>query len=220
MPKAVISWSSGKDSAWALHEVRRAGDLEVVGALTTLAEKFGRVAMHGVREAVLDAQMERVGLNVHKVWLPWPCPNEAYERAMADACAGLVADGVTHVVFGDLFLEDIRAYRERQLQGTGLTPVFPLWGRDTTVLAHTMIDGGLEATIATLDPSRLDRELVGRPWDRALLAALPESVDPCGEHGEMHTVVTAGPMFDGAIETRVGEVVEREGFVYADVLLC
>lgn len=219
MAKAIISWSSGKDSAWALHEARRAGDLEIVGALTTLAKEHGRVAMHGVREALLDAQMDRVGLPVRKIWLPSPCPNEVYEREMGAACEALVADGVTRVIFGDLFLDDIRAYRERQLEGTGLTPVFPLWGRDTEALAREMIAGGLRATVTSLDPSRVDRAFAGRAWDAALLDALPDDADPCGENGEMHTVVTAGPMFDRPIETAAGEVVERDGFLYADVLL-
>jgi len=219
MTAAFISWSSGKDSAWALHEVRRAGDLEIVGALTTLSQAHGRVAMHGVREALLDAQMERIGLPVRKVWLPSPCPNEVYEREMGAACEALVADGVTHVVFGDLFLEDIRAYRERQLEGTGLTPVFPLWQRDTATLARQMIDGGLEATVTSVDPKQVDRGFAGRAWDAALLDALPEGADPCGENGELHTVVTAGPMFDRPIPHRVGEIVDRDGFVFADVLL-
>ncbi len=218
-PKAVVSWSTGKDSAWAAHVVREGGALELVGALTTLTREHERVSMHGVRTEVLRAQVARLGLPLHEVVLPWPCPNEAYERAMGEAVDALVARGVTHVVFGDLFLEDIRAYRERQLAGTGLTPVFPLWGRDTRELAEAMIDGGLRATLVSVDPRQLDASFAGRAFDEALLRDLPASVDPCGERGEMHTVVTAGPMLSSPIATRVGEVTVRDGFVYADVLL-
>lgn len=218
-PKAVVSWSSGKDSAWATHEVRRAGAYELVGALTTLTREHDRVSMHGVRTELLRAQMDALGLPLHEVVIPSPCPNEIYEREMAKAVDALRGAGVTHVIFGDLFLEDIRAYRERQLEGTGLTPVFPLWGRDTAALAREMIAGGLRATITSVDPRQIDRSFAGRAFDAALLEALPATADPCGENGELHTVVTAGPMLAAPIATRVGEIVERDGFVYADVLL-
>ncbi len=217
-PKALVAWSSGKDSAWSLHEVLRAGELEVVGLLTTVTSEFGRVSMHAVREALLDAQAAALGLPCRKVRIPWPCPNDAYEREMAAAVAEARAAGVTRIVFGDLFLADIRAYREERLAGTGVAPVFPLWGRETALLAREMIAGGLVATLTCVDPRRLDRALAGRPFDAALLAALPAGVDPCGENGEFHTFVSAGPMFRAPLEVVGGEVVEREGFVFADVL--
>lgn len=217
-PKALVAWSSGKDSAWSLREVLRAGELEVVGLLTTVTSEFGRVSMHAVREALLDAQAAALGLPCRKVRIPWPCPNDAYEREMAAAVAEARAAGVTRIVFGDLFLADIRAYREERLAGTGVAPVFPLWGRETALLAREMIAGGLVATLTCVDPRRLDRALAGRPFDAALLAALPAGVDPCGENGEFHTFVSAGPMFRAPLEVVGGEVVEREGFVFADVL--
>ena len=217
-PKALVAWSSGKDSAWSLHEVLRAGELEVVGLLTTVTSEFGRVSMHAVREALLDAQAAALGLPCRKVRIPWPCPNDAYEREMAAAVAEARAAGVTRIVFGDLFLAYIRAYREERLAGTGVAPVFPLWGRETALLAREMIAGGLVATLTCVDPRRLDRALAGRPFDAALLAALPAGVDPCGENGEFHTFVSAGPMFRAPLEVVGGEVVEREGFVFADVL--
>ncbi len=217
-PKALVAWSSGKDSAWSLHEVLRAGELEVVGLLTTVTSEFGRVSMHAVREALLDAQAAALGLPCRKVRIPWPCPNDAYEREMAAAVAEARAAGVTRIVFGDLFLADIRAYREERLAGTGVAPVFPLWGRETALLAREMIAGGLVATLTCVDPRRLDRALAGRPFDAALLAALPAGVNPCGENGEFHTFVSAGPMFRAPLEVVGGEGVEREGFVFADVL--
>jgi uncharacterized protein (TIGR00290 family) len=218
IPKAVVAWSSGKDSAWALHEVRRAGALEVVGLLTTVTSEFGRVSMHAVREALLDRQAAAVGLPCRKVRIPWPCPNEAYEAEMARALAEARDAGVTRVVFGDLFLEDVRAYRESRLAGTGIDPVFPLWGRDTARLAREMLDGGLRATLTCVDPRALPEAFAGRAFDAALLDALPAGVDPCGERGEFHTCVTAGPMLSAPIATRPGEVVTREGFVFADLL--
>ncbi len=217
-PKALVAWSSGKDSAWSLREVLRAGELEVVGLLTTVTSEFERVSMHAVREALLDAQAAALGLPCRKVRIPWPCPNDAYEREMAAAVAEARAAGVTRIVFGDLFLADIRAYREERLAGTGVAPVFPLWGRETALLAREMIAGGLVATLTCVDPRRLDRALAGRPFDAALLAALPAGVDPCGENGEFHTFVSAGPMFRAPLDVVGGEVVEREGFVFADVL--
>jgi uncharacterized protein (TIGR00290 family) len=218
LPKALVAWSSGKDSAWALHEVLRAGEVEVVGLLTTVTHEFARVSMHAVREALLDRQAEALGLPCHKVRIPWPCPNERYESEMARALAEARAAGVTCVVFGDLFLTDVRAYREAKMAGTGIEPLFPLWGRDTTLLARDMLAAGIEATLTCIDPRRLDRSFAGRTFDEALLAALPAGVDPCGENGEFHTFVSAGPMFRAPLEVVVGEVVEREGFVFADVL--
>jgi uncharacterized protein (TIGR00290 family) len=218
LPKALVAWSSGKDSAWALHEVRRAGALEVVGLLTTINSEFGRVAMHAVREELLDRQAASLGLPCRKVRIPWPCPNEAYESAMARALEEARGDGVTHVVFGDLFLEDIRAYRIAKLAGTGIEPVFPIWGRDTRRLAREMIDGGLRATITCVDPRQLDASFAGRDFDAAFLGELPPGVDPCGERGEFHSFAWAGPMFERPIAIERGEVVTREGFVFADLL--
>ena len=216
-PRAVVSWSSGKDSAYALHEVRRAGELEVVGLLTTVTETFRRVSMHGVRESVLEAQARAAGLPLHKVSIPSPCPNAVYERAMGAALERLRADGVRRVVFGDLFLEDIRAYREEKLRGTGVDPVFPLWGRPTAALAEEMITSGLRARIVALDPRHLPPSFAGRTFDRELLASFPAGVDPCGERGEFHTCVTDGPMFDRPIPVVPGEIVQRDGFVFADL---
>jgi len=217
-PKAIISWSSGKDSAFAVAEVQRAGELELVGAITTITSTFDRVAMHGVRDELLDRQLAELGLPCRKVAIPSPCPNDVYERELAAALVAARADGVTHIVFGDLFLADIRAYREHVLAPLGLTPVFPLWLRDTRELAHAMIDAGLAAIITCLDPKQLDRSFAGADFDASLLAALPAGVDPCGERGEFHTFVTAGPMFRRPIAVRRGETVERDGFVFTDLL--
>ncbi len=218
-PRAVISWSSGKDAAFALHKVRAAGELEVVGLLTTITETYGRVSMHGVRESILDEQARATGLPLLKVPIPSPSPNEVYERAMGAALGRLESDGVRRIVFGDLFLADIRAYREAKLRGTGIEPVFPLWEQPTATLAIEMIDAGLRARIVALDPRRLPAAFAGRAFDRALLTDLPHDVDPCGERGEFHTCVTDGPMFDRPIPVIPGEVVEREGFVFADLEL-
>ncbi|MGD0123361.1 MAG: ATP-binding protein [Candidatus Limnocylindrales bacterium] len=217
-PRALVAWSSGKDSAYALHEVRRAGDLEMVGLLTTVTHTFERVAMHGVREALLQAQAASIGLPLARVEIPYPCPNEVYEQAMAEALASAAARGVTHVVFGDLFLTDVRAYREAQLAPAGFTSVFPLWGRDTASLAREMIAAGLEARLVCVDPSRLDRSFAGRDFDAELLAALPADVDPCGENGEFHTFVADGPMFAHPLRVRTGVIVDRDGFVFADLV--
>jgi uncharacterized protein (TIGR00290 family) len=217
-PKAWVSWSSGKDAAWALHVARARGDVEIVGLLTTVSEAFDRVAMHGVRRELLLAQAAATGLPVHVVPLPWPCSNEAYEARMRDALESAREAGVARMIFGDLFLEDVRRYREEKLAGTGIEPLFPLWGEPTLALAHAMIDAGVRAHVVTLDPTKLPRELAGRVLDRALLEALPPGVDPCGENGEMHTFVSAGPMLVREIPVRAGEVLEREGFVYVDLL--
>ncbi len=217
-PKAWLSWSSGKDSAWALHAVRQSGEVEIVGLLTTINRAFARVAMHGVREALVDEQARAAGLPLVKVPIPYPCPNEAYEQAMAQAMERARAEGVTHMVFGDLFLEDIRQYREEKLAACGMTPVFPLWRLDTAQLAKQMVAGGLEAWLACVDSRKLGREFAGRRFDAQLLADLPAKVDPCGEYGEFHTLATAGPMFRAPIQVQAGEIVERDGFVYADLL--
>jgi uncharacterized protein (TIGR00290 family) len=219
-PKAYVSWSSGKDSAFALYEAQRSGLAEVVGVLTTLTEAYDRVAMHGVRHSLLERQIHALALPALKVMLPTPCPNEVYEARMARACAQMRELGVTHIIFGDLFLEDIRAYRERQLAAAGMSGIFPLWRRPTASLAREMIAGGMIAHLVCVDPRRLDRRFAGRRFDATLLAELPADVDPCGENGEFHTVVSAGPMFAAPIAVKLGEVVERDGFVFADVEAC
>ena len=218
-PRALISWSSGKDSAWAFHQVRRDDALDIVGVLTTVTQPYGRVSMHGVRESVLAQQVKRIGLPLFPVYLPAPCSNETYQARMAEVLGALREGGTTHVVFGDLFLEDVRAYREAQMKAAGMTPVFPLWHRDTAQLAREMLAHGLEATITVVDPRQLDPAFAGRSYDATFLDDLPEGVDPCGERGEFHTVVTDGPMFDSPIPVAVGDVVEREEFVFADVVL-
>jgi uncharacterized protein (TIGR00290 family) len=216
--KALIAWSSGKDSAWALHVARQSGDYDILGALTTVNRTFERVAMHGVRQKLLEKQIAAAGLKPVLVHIPHPCTNDIYERAMAEAMAQAKADGVTHIIFGDLFLEDIRAYRVEKLKETGITPVFPLWLQPTDTLAREMIDGGLEAHLATVDLKKLSADFAGRRFDAALLQALPAEVDPCGENGEFHSFVTAGPMLARPVPVRVGETVERDGFAYADLL--
>jgi uncharacterized protein (TIGR00290 family) len=218
-PKALISWSSGKDSAFALHEVRRAGEFEVVGALTTVTETFGRVSIHGVRQEILQAQLEAAGLPPRIVPIPYPCPNAIYEARMGEAIARAVEDGITHIIFGDLYLQDIRAYREQKLAGTGITPLFPLWGRPTLPLAHAMIASGIEAHIATVDLKKLPAAFAGRKFDTLLLAALPDGVDPCGENGEFHSCVTAGPIFSRRLAVAPAERVERDGYAYCDLVL-
>jgi uncharacterized protein (TIGR00290 family) len=218
LPKALIAWSSGKDSAWALHEARQVGDYDIVGALTTVTDAFNRVSMHGVREELLRTQLDAAGLPAIIVRIPFPCPNEAYEREMAKAINAARARGVTHIIFGDLFLEDIRAYRERQLAGTGITPVFPLWQKPTAALAREMIASGVEAHLSVIDLKKLPAAFAGRRFNDALLTDLPKTADPCGENGEFHSFVSAGPMLTRKIPVKVGETVEREGFAFADLL--
>jgi uncharacterized protein (TIGR00290 family) len=219
MPRRVLlSWSSGKDSAWTLHVLRQDPDVEIVGLLTTVNATHERVAMHSTRLAILEAQARAVALPLHVIPLPWPCPNDVYERAMRVAIEDGLAAGATHVAFGDLFLEDIRAYRTKQLEGTGLEPLFPIWHEPTAALARRMIDAGVEAVLTCVDPKRIPRSFAGRRFDHALLAELPEAVDPCGENGEFHTCVLAGPMFRGPLRAQVGEVVERDGFCFADLV--
>jgi uncharacterized protein (TIGR00290 family) len=218
MKKAWIAWSSGKDSAWALHEARKSGEYEIAGALTTVTETFKRVSMHAVREEILTRQCEAIGLPQIIVPIPFPCPNDVYEARMDAALKDAKADGVTHVIFGDLFLEDIRRYREEKMAGSGITPVFPLWGRPTGALAHEMIAGGLLANLVCVDPKHLAKTFAGRAFDQALLDDLPSSVDPCGERGEFHTCVVGGPMFSREIEVKAGKVVERDGFIFADLV--
>jgi uncharacterized protein (TIGR00290 family) len=218
-PKALISWSSGKDSAFSLHDVRRSGEFDVVGALTTVTETFGRVSIHGVREEILRAQLKAAGLPATIVPIPYPCPNEIYEARMGEAIVRARADGITHMIFGDLFLEDIKKYREEKLRGTGITPVFPLWLRPTPQLAQDMIASGLETYIATVDLKKLSADFAGRRFDAQLLRDLPATVDPCGENGEFHTCVVGGPMFSHTLPIVTGERVERDGYAYCDLIL-
>ncbi len=215
--KVALSWSSGKDSAWALHVLRSRDGVEPAALLTTVTETYDRVSMHGVRRSVLQAQADAAGLPLVSVAIPSPCSNEIYEERMGRAVQSLVNEGFTHVAFGDLFLEDVRAYREDRLRGTGLQPIFPLWNMPTRELAREMIGAGLRARITCLDPRTMPRELIGQAFDESLLAALPPDVDPCGERGEFHTCVTAGPMFTRPIVVTPGAVVERDGFVFVDL---
>ena len=217
-PKILLSWSSGKDSAWALHVLRQRNEVEIAGLLTTVNTHFERVAMHGTRQALLRMQARATSIPLWEVPLPWPCPNETYERAMADACASAVEQGISAIAFGDLFLEDVRRYREDRLRDTGLQPLFPLWGRNTRQLVEEMLDGGLRARIICADASKMPGDFVGRDLDRDLLNRLPAGVDACGENGEFHTFAHAGPMFSGAISITDGECVTRDGFLYADLL--
>jgi len=218
-PKILLSWSSGKDSAWALHGLRMRDEVEVVGLLTTINTNFQRVAMHGTRHALVKAQAEAAGLPLWEVPLPWPCSNIVYEQAMATACASAVQQGISAMAFGDLFLEDVRRYREDRLRGTGLDPLFPIWGRNTRKLIHEMLETGLRARIVCADPSKCPAELIGRDLDLDLVRGLPATVDPCGENGEFHTFAYAGPMFREEIPIEPGECVTRDGFLFADVLL-
>jgi len=217
--KILVSWSSGKDSAWTLHRLRQTGQAgAIAGLVTTVNDAAGRVAMHAVRETLLAAQAGAAGLPLHVVRLAWPCSNGVYAERMGAFVRDAAAKGITHIAFGDLFLEDVRRYREDSLRGSGIAPLFPLWGEPTRALAEIMIDSGLRATLTCVDPRAIDRGFAGRPFDRALLEDLPPSADPCGENGEFHTFVTAGPMFDRAIDVSPGVIVERDGFVFADVL--
>ncbi len=218
-PKAILSWSSGKDSAWALHILKQQGEVEIVGLLTTINEGFDRVAMHAVRVELLEDQATALGLPLWRIPIPWPCSNEQYEAAMSRAIERAKHAGVSLIAFGDLFLEDIRRYRIEKLAGSGLTPVFPVWGLRTDVLARDMVADGLRARLTCVDPQKLPPSFAGREFDATLLAELPPSVDPCGERGEFHTFAYDGPMFDRPVPLRAGEVVEREGFVFADLLL-
>ncbi len=216
--RVLLSWSSGKDSAWTLHVLRQRADCEIVGLLTTVNAQFDRVAMHGTRRSVLEAQAEAAGLPLWIVPLPWPCTNEIYEARMREVCDRAVSEGVAGVAFGDLFLRDVRKYRETQLKPTGLEPLFPLWEQPTAALAREMIAGGLHARLTCVDLKQLPASFAGREFDLGFLDDLPAETDPCGERGEFHSCVYAGPMFKKPISLQPGEVVVRDGFAYADFL--
>lgn len=215
--KVLVSWSSGKDSAWMLHVLMQDPAIEVGGLLTTMNEAFDRVAMHAVRRPLVEAQARAAGIPLRTVPLPWPCSNEEYEARMRVAVADAVAEGFTHTAFGDLFLEDVRRYREEKLAGTGLSPLFPMWGISTDALAARMVAEGLRSVITCVNPRQLDRSFAGRQFDESLLTDLPAGVDKCGERGEFHSFAWDGPMFANPIPVMVGEVVERDGFVFADL---
>lgn len=217
-PRALVSWSSGKDSAWALHEVWRGNRIEPVGLLTTVTETFGRVSIHGVREDLLRRQAQEARLPLRIVPIPHPCSNAIYEEALLAELDRARGEGITQVVFGDLFLDDVREYRERLLGRAGLEGVFPLWGRDTGELARKMLDGGIGAVLVCVDPLRLPESFAGREFDASFLAERPVEVDACGERGEFHTFVRAGPMFRQAIPVRRGVIVRRDGLVFADLV--
>jgi uncharacterized protein (TIGR00290 family) len=218
MRRIALSWSSGKDSAWALQVLRQTPGVEVAALITTFNSEAGRVAMHAVRRGLVEEQAARTGVPLWPVELPWPCANSVYESRMEDVCRRAVAAGLEAIAFGDLFLRDIREYRERQLRLTGLEPLFPLWELPTSELAVRMIGCGVRAKVTCVDPKQLDRGFAGRDFDSAFLSGLPPAVDPCGENGEFHTFVYDGPMFSSPIPVQTGEIVEREGFVFADLI--
>jgi uncharacterized protein (TIGR00290 family) len=218
LTKVALSWSSGKDSAWTLHLLRERPDVEVVALITTFNSVANRVAMHAVQRELVEAQAERTGLPLWSVELPWPCSNLEYEERMCDVCQRATAAGITAIAFGDLFLQEIREYRVRQLQGSGLEPMFPAWRIPTEQLGRDMIAAGVKAKITCVDPSKLAKSFAGCEYDLRLLQSLPPGIDPCGENGEFHTFVYDAPVFSRPIEVRTGEVVERDGFVFADLL--
>lgn len=215
--KTLVSWSSGKDSAWMLHVLKQDPTVEIGGLLTTMNDQFDRVAMHAVRRTLVTAQAEAAGVPLRTVPLPWPCTNDEYEERMRAAVAGAVAEGFTHVAFGDLFLEDVRRYREDKLAESGLTPLFPIWGIPTDQLATRMVEAGLRSVLTCVNPKHLDRSFAGRQFDRALLDDLPAGVDKCGERGEFHSFAWNGPMFNHPVSVQVGDIVDRDGFVFADL---
>ena len=217
--KTLLSWSSGKDSAWSLQVLRQQSDTEVVGLVTTVNQLYQRIAIHAVRLELLRRQAEAVGLPLHIIELPSPCANSEYEAAMETFIGAAKQQAIECMAFGDLFLEDIRAYREAKLSGTGITPLLPIWRRPTDELAKEMIAGGLRAIVTCIDPRQLDASFAGREFNEQFLRDLPANIDPCGERGEFHTFAFDGPMFRTPVPIEVGEITEREGFVYADLLL-
>jgi uncharacterized protein (TIGR00290 family) len=218
LTKVALSWSSGKDSAWTLHLLRQQPDIQVMALITALNSEAGRVAMHAVRRELVQAQAERTGIPLWAVELPWPCSNLEYEDRMRTLCQRATAEGVTAVAFGDLFLQDVRDYRIRQLQGSGLEPLFPVWQIPTGQLSRDLIAAGVKAKVTCVDPSKVAKSFAGREYDLSLLNALPAGADPCGENGEFHTFVYDAPVFSHPIGVRNGALVERDGFVFADLL--
>ncbi|WP_293761085.1 adenine nucleotide alpha hydrolase [uncultured Aquitalea sp.] len=216
--RTLLSWSSGKDSAWALHILRQDPEVELVGLFTTINQAFDRVAMHGVRAELLRAQAEAAGLPLDIIALPWPCDHADYARLMADYVGDCKTRGISHMAFGDLYLDSVRAYREENLAGSGIAPLFPLWGQSTRELPHTMLAAGLKARITCLDGRKLPAALAGSRYDAQLLAALPADCDPCAENGEFHTFAWDGPMFRHPVAHRVGDTVERDGYLFTDLL--
>jgi uncharacterized protein (TIGR00290 family) len=217
MKRTLLSWSSGKDSAWSLHLLRQQNEYEILGLLTTFNRAANRVAMHGVRRSLVEAQAKAAGIPLWGVDLPWPCSNAEYECIMKETCTVVVQSGIEYMAFGDLFLTDIRRYREKQLENSGLQPIFPVWGIPTRELSHTMIKSGVRANLTCVDPKLLAPEFAGREFNEQFLSDLPPEIDPCGENGEFHTFVYAGPMFERDLPVEVGEIVSRDGFVFADL---
>lgn len=218
MRRVLLSWSSGKDSAWALHLLRQSPEVRVEALVTTFNAAAGRVAMHAVRRCLVEEQASSAGLPLWQVDLPWPCSNVQYEQIMRGVCRRAVAEGITAIAFGDLFLEDIRAYREKQLEGSGLDPLFPVWHIPTRQLAAEMLAAGVCAKITCVDPAKLGRSFAGRDFDLDLLESLPPAADPCGENGEFHTFVYDAPVFARPIPVETGEIVDRDGFIFADLM--
>jgi uncharacterized protein (TIGR00290 family) len=218
MKRILLSWSSGKDSAWTLHVLRQQSEYEIAGLLTTFNQEADRVAMHGVRRSLVEQQAAATGLPLWFIPLPWPCSNEQYEGLMMKACAKAVAEGIEAIAFGDLFLEDVRAYRVKQMAGTGLEPFFPVWGEPTDRLAREMVASGLKAILTCVDTRKLNADFAGRRFDENLVAGLPSGIDPCGENGEFHSFVYAGPMFNSEIDVIAGETVVRDQFAFADLI--
>ena len=217
MKQSLLSWSSGKDSAWSLHLLRQQDEYEIVGLLTTFNREANRVAMHGVRRELVEAQAEAAGIPLWGVDLPSPCSNTDYERIMKETCETALKAGIEYIAFGDLFLRDVREYREKQLEGSGLKPIFPVWGIPTRPLAHSMIEAGMRAKLSCVDSKCLPADFAGREFNAQLLSDLPSEIDSCGENGEFHSFVYAGPMFRRELPIEVGEIVTRERFVFADL---
>ncbi len=218
--KVLLSWSGGKDSALSLFELNRleAKQFEVTSLLTTITEGYDRISMHGVRKELLREQADSLGLRVEEIWIPEKATNEDYEAKLAEAIIKFKKLGVTYVVFGDLFLQDIREYREKLLQKLGVSSLFPIWGKDTSSLANFFIDSGFKAIVCCTNPKVLGLEYCGREFDKSFLAEIPRSVDPCGENGEFHTFVYDGPIFKEKINVKIEDVVTRDGFCFADIL--
>lgn len=216
--KALLSWSSGKDSAWALKTLREDPRINLAGLFTVVNETYGRVAMHSTRLALLRRQAASAGLPLSVINIPYPCDNERYASIMRGFIEDSLANGVELMAFGDLFLEDVRRYREDQLSGTGVTPIFPLWDIPTRTLAEQMFSAGVKAYVSCVDPRKVPAAMAGRQWSRRMIDELPDGADPCGENGEFHTVVVDGPFFRSPIPVKIGETVERDGFVFADIV--